>query len=78
MEMKNFIRLFAEQFDDVDASTLTPETNFREIQDWSSLVALSVIVMVDEEFGVLLKGDDIRDSKTISDLFSKIETKKQP
>jgi acyl carrier protein len=75
MEMKNFIQLFAEQFDELDANTLTPETIFRDLDQWSSLVALSIIVMVDEEFGVLLKGDDISVSKTINDLYSKIESK---
>ena len=75
MEMKNFIQLFAEQFDELDANMLSPETNFREIDQWSSLVALSIIVMADEEFGVLLKGNDISDSKTINDLFTKIESK---
>jgi len=73
--MKNFIQLFAEQFDELDANTLTPETIFRDLDQWSSLVALSIIVMVDEEFGVLLKGDDISVSKTINDLYSKIESK---
>ena len=73
MEMTKFIQLFAEQFDDVDASTLTPESNFRDIEEWSSLVALSVIAMVDEEYGVLLKGDDIRQSNTIADLYSKVQ-----
>lgn len=72
MEMKKFIQLFAEQFDELDANTLTPETNFRDIDQWSSLVALSIIVMAEEEFGVLLKGDDISQSKTINDLFNKI------
>lgn len=73
--MKNFIQLFAEQFDELDANTLTPETIFKDLDQWSSLVALSIIVMVDEEFGVLLKGDDISVSKTINDLYSKIESK---
>lgn len=72
MEMKKFIQLFAEQFDELDANILTPETNFRDIDQWSSLVALSIIVMAEEEFGVLLKGDDISQSKTINDLFNKI------
>ena len=75
MEMTKFIQLFAEQFDDVDASTLTPESNFRDIEEWSSLVALSVIAMVDEEYGVLLKGDDIRQSNTIADLYSNVQSK---
>ena len=75
MEIKKFIQLFADQFDDVDANSLTPETRFRDLDEWSSLLALSVIAMVDEEFEILLKGDDIRNSTTISDLYKIIEEK---
>lgn len=68
--MNEFIKLFAEQFDDLDPITLTPESKFRDIEGWSSLMALSIIAMVDEEFEVILKGDDIRGANTISDLYS--------
>lgn len=70
MEIKDFISNFADQFDDVDASALTPETEFKNLEDWNSLVALSVIAMVDEEYDVTIKGDDIRNSKTIQDLYN--------
>ena len=53
MEIKEFIQNFADQLDDTDAEVLTPETKFRELDDWSSLAALSIIAMVDEEYGVL-------------------------
>ena len=43
MTIENFIKLFAEQFDDTDLSVFTPETSYRELDEWSSLVALSVI-----------------------------------
>lgn len=45
--MKDFIVNFADQFDDLDASTISAETNFRELDGWSSMVALSVMAMVD-------------------------------
>ena len=60
MEMKEFVSNFAAQFDETEESVFTPETRFREIEEWSSLVALSVIAMVDEEYDVTLKGDDIK------------------
>lgn len=69
MDIKEFMNNFAEQFDDLDASALTPETEFKQLEDWNSLVALSVIAMVDEEYDVSIKGDDIRNAKTIEDLF---------
>ena len=70
MEIKEFINHFAEQFDDLDASVLTPETEFKALDDWNSLVALSVIAMIDEEYDVTLKGNDITGADTIEDLFN--------
>ena len=66
--MKEFVSNFAAQFDETEESVFTPETRFREIEEWSSLVALSVIAMVDEEYDVTLKGDDIKKSETIADI----------
>lgn len=75
MEIKEFISNFAEQFDDLDASALTPETEFKSLEDWNSLVALSVIAMIDEEYDVTIKGDDIRSAKTIQDLYNNVSSK---
>lgn len=70
--LNEFVQLFAELFDETDASLFTPETEFRELEEWSSLIGLSVIAMVDEEFGVALKANDFRPVKTISDLYQVI------
>ena len=75
MELKDFIENFADQFDDTEASELSAETKFKELDEWSSLVALSVIAMVDEEYDVAIKGDDIRNSETIQDLFNIVESR---
>lgn len=75
MEQDKFIQLFAEQFDEIDLSNFTIDTRFRDIENWSSLTALSIIAMVDEEFNVSLKGDDIRNSKTIQDIYNIVKLK---
>ena len=75
MELKDFIENFAAQFDDTDASEIKAETVFKELDEWSSLIALSVIAMVDEEYDVTLKGEDIRTSKTVEDLFNVVKSK---
>lgn len=75
MEIKEFINNFADQFDDIDASILTPETEFKTLDDWNSLVALSVIAMIDEEYDVIIKGNDVRNSKTIEDLYNTVKSK---
>jgi len=70
MTLESFISNFAAQFEDTDASEITATTIFKEIDEWDSLIALSVIGMVDEEYDVRLKGDDIRNASTVEDLFN--------
>lgn len=69
MELNDFIEKFAEQFDETDASEFKADTEFKALDEWSSLMGLSIIAMVDDEYDVTLKGDDIRNSETIEDLF---------
>lgn len=72
-----FVELFCELFDDIDTSNFTPETNFRDNDEWSSLIALSVIAMVDDEFDVTLVGDDIKNATTIADIYNFIVAKSE-
>ena len=75
MEIKDFISNFAAQFDETDASVFTAETNYRELEEWSSLIALSILAMVDEEYDVQLKGEEMRATNTIQELFELVQTK---
>lgn len=75
MEIKEFIENFTDQFDDTDASEITASTKFHELDEWSSLSALSIIAMIDEEYGVSVNGADIRQSETIGDLFELVKTR---
>ena len=75
MDIKDFINNFADQFDDTDINEFSSETKFKELDEWSSLVALSIIGMIDDEFDVAIKGDDIRLSETIQDLFDIVQSK---
>lgn len=76
MDINSFIENFAAQFDETDASMFKPETEFKKLEEWSSLMALSVIAMVDEEYNVTIKGDDIRNSNTIVELYKAVDSKK--
>ena len=75
MDIKDFIQNFADQFEETDASEITPSTDFKSLDEWSSLTALSVIAMVDDEYDVTIKGDDIRNASTIEDLFNVVQAK---
>ena len=70
MEIKNFIEKFVEAVEIEDASELEGATKFRDLDDWSSLAALSVISMFEDEFGKDLTVADFRKAQTIEDLFN--------
>lgn len=75
MEMNEFVQNFASQFEDTQASEFQATTNFREIDEWSSLTALSIIAMVDEEYKVKLTGEEIRNSQSIMDIYNIVKSK---
>jgi acyl carrier protein len=75
MELKEFIENFSDQFEDIDKSLVMPDTKFREIEGWSSLMGLFIIGMIDEKYKIKIKGDDIRKSKTILDLFEIVKSR---
>jgi len=70
MELNEFVAHFAEQFEETDQSLFTPETKYHDLEEWSSLIGLSIIAMVDEEYDVTIKGNDVKSSITIEDLFN--------
>lgn len=75
MEIKSFIQNFADQFEDTDANVFTAETKYRELDEWSSLIALSILAMVDEEYDVQLKGEEMRGTNTIQELYDLVASK---
>ena len=75
MELNDFIQNFADQFDDTDAEEFKADTNLKDLEEWSSLNALSIISMVDDEYDVSLKGDDIISSNTIEDLYNLVKSR---
>lgn len=74
MELNSFIENFADQFDETDANVFTADTQFRDIEEWSSLIGLSIIAMVDEEYDVTLKGDMLRKCNTVGELFEMVKS----
>lgn len=75
MEIEKFIKNFALQFEDTPENQFDAVTSFKELEEWSSLTALSIIAMIDEEYDVKVKGEDIRNSTTISDLFEIVKSR---
>ena len=75
MSLDQFIENFTDLFDETDPDTICASTRFKELEEWSSLFALSVIAMIDEEYDVEFRGDDIRNSSTIEDLYDIVKSR---
>lgn len=76
MNTENFIQNFIDQFDEESNVDVTEKTKFRELDGWSSIIALSVMAMIDEEYDVQIKADEMRSAETIEDLIKIIESNK--
>lgn len=71
MEIKEFIEKFAEAVEIEDVETLSPETQFHKLQEWNSLAYLSVIAMLDSEFGIQIEMAEFNQLVTIQDILDK-------
>lgn len=69
MDIKNFIENFSSLLTQSNAGELSENTEFKKLPEWSSLIALSVIAMVEDEYDVLLKSTDILSARTLRELF---------
>lgn len=72
MTLDEFVKAFAAEFDDTPEEQFTPTTNYRELDEWGSLVALSIISMIDDEMDVQITGADLRAAKTIAELYNAV------
>jgi acyl carrier protein len=75
-EETEFIRNFANQFDDVNEIDISINTRFRDIEGWSSINALMIMSMVDEVYNISLSGEDILNSVTVEDIYNIVIAKK--
>lgn len=75
MTLDEFVEAFAAEFDETPEDQFKADTEFKTLEEWGSLVALSIIAMVDENLDKTITGADIRASKTIEDLYNLANSK---
>ena len=75
MTLDEFVKAFAAEFDETPEDQFTADTEFKTLEEWGSLTALSIISMVDENMDKTITGADIRASKTIEDLYNLANSK---
>lgn len=67
MDNQDKIKMLEDMFD-LDAGSLAPETVLEELDVWDSMNKLSLIILIDEEFGRVITGEDVLALKTVADI----------
>jgi len=75
MDANEFIKNFAAQFDDTDASEFNLDTRFRELDEWSSLNALAILNMISKKYSVVLKPEEMKPTNTVQELFELVSSR---
>lgn len=69
MELKEKLALIEEALD-TEEGVLTPETILDEVDSWDSIAALSLIAMMDDNFGKTLSGAELKALVTVGDILT--------
>ena len=75
MELQKFIEDFVNQLDDVDIHDIQADTEYQELEEWSSLTAMSIIALAKTEYGKTITGREVRSCTTVEELFNLIASK---
>jgi len=75
MELNEFVKAFAGQFDDTEASEITANCEFHDLEEWSSITGMGVIALAKVKYGKTITGPEIRQCDTVEDLFNLINNK---
>ena len=76
MTIEEFVRNFEVAIEGIEPNSLNATTDFKALDLWDSLAALSILAMIDTEYSLQVSGNELKNSKTIADLFGVLSTKK--
>lgn len=75
MDLNNFVLDFADQFEDTDPSEITANTEFHDLEEWDSLIALAILNMTEKKYGKSITFDEMKACVTVEDLFNLVSKK---
>ena len=76
MDKNKFIEDFTSIFDEVEVSEVTMATEFKNFEEWSSLAALGLLAIIEEEYDVALTHNDIKNAVTVEDIYNIVQNQK--
>ena len=72
MTTEEKLALLEKTFDLYEGS-LEPDMELADIDEFDSIAKLSLIVLMDDEFGKIIKSDDIKALETVQDILDMME-----
>lgn len=73
--MEDFIKNFANQWDDTEPEVFTPECEFHELDEWGSLIGLAIMNMITKKYSIKITPAELKACVTIADVYNLIQSK---
>jgi acyl carrier protein len=70
-----FLDQFYFIFDDLQGNSLTYNTIYKDLDEWDSLIVLSVIAHFDQKFGIIISPQSLFDNDTLDELYNSLNNK---
>ncbi len=75
MDIKEFIEKFAAEFEMTEPEEFNEDTQYRELEEWDSLLGLSIIGMIKNNYDVKVTGEEVKNADTIKGLYEIVESR---
>jgi acyl carrier protein len=75
MDKNEFLANFVEQFEDTDPSEIQFDTKFHDLEEWSSLVGMTVLAMAKVSYNKTITGEELKKCVTVEDVYNLINNK---
>jgi len=75
MSLQEFIEKLEIEFEELTPGTLTPETSFKDLDEWSSMHALIIIALIETDCDVTITGEDLSTIETVTQLYEMVTSR---
>ena len=75
MDKNDFLANFAESFDDTDSSEIKFDTKFHDLDEWSSLIGMTILAMAKVSYNKSITGEELKKCVTVEDVYNLINNK---
>lgn len=75
MEIKQLLGVFNEILNKDGVENITPETSFKNCERWDSMSAFEITEKLNSQFGIRIRGIELRRCNTIADLLELLNSK---